>query len=106
MVLINQLAGFTMTYGYETKHGHIKTNKDYTFGGYSGHYTVNEMYIVKIPKSYKLEAAGPIFCAGITMYSPLLRYKVNSNLLDFSKLIECLILSLIDCRLIYSNNQN
>ena len=25
----------------------------------------------QIPKSYSLQAAGPIFCSGITMYTPL-----------------------------------
>ena len=25
----------------------------------------------QIPKSYSLKAAGPIFCSGITMYTPL-----------------------------------
>ena len=27
--------------------------------------------IFQIPKSYSLQAAGPIFCSGITMYTPL-----------------------------------
>jgi len=63
--------GMTMTYNYEIKHGHIKTNSHYTFGGYSSSYTVNQRYLIKIPKSYPLESAGPLFCAAITMYSPL-----------------------------------
>ena len=33
-------------------------------------------YIVKIPDGYPLEAAGPVFCAGITMYSPLQYWNV------------------------------
>ena len=34
--------GMTMTYDNETKHGHIKTNTGWTFGGYSGSQTVHE----------------------------------------------------------------
>ena len=26
---------------------------------------------LQIPESYRLECAGPVFCAGITMYTPL-----------------------------------
>ena len=31
----------------------------------------NNPIIFQIPKSYSLQAAGPIFCSGITMYTPL-----------------------------------
>lgn len=63
--------GMTGTYNGAIKHGHIKTDKSWTFGGYSGSMTVNKRFIVKIPTGFPLEAAGPVFCAGITMYSPL-----------------------------------
>ena len=71
--------GMTMTYDSETKHGHIKTNSGYTFGGYSTSQTVNEAFLVKIPDDYPLEAAGPLLCAAITMYSPLAHWKVNGG---------------------------
>jgi len=45
-----------------------------TLGGYSDKYVVHERFAVLIPKSYPLEAAGPIMCAGSTMYDPLRRY--------------------------------
>ena len=32
---------------------------------------VNEKFGVKIPEGYPLEAAGPVMCAGVTMYDPL-----------------------------------
>jgi len=32
---------------------------------------VTEDFVVKVPDNYPLEAAGPIMCAGITMYDPL-----------------------------------
>ena len=34
-------------------------------------------FIVTIPEGFPLEAAGPVFCAGITMYSPLVYWKVG-----------------------------
>ena len=34
-------------------------------------------FIVTIPDGFPLEAAGPVFCAGITMYSPLVHWKVS-----------------------------
>ena len=34
--------GLTGTYNGQTKHGHIKTNTGWTFGGYSGSQTVHE----------------------------------------------------------------
>jgi len=66
--------GFTPTYNGDIKHGYIKTNSGYTFGGYSRKTTVNQRFIIKIPDMYPLECSGPIFCAGITMYSPLKYY--------------------------------
>lgn len=63
--------GMTMTYSSDIQHGHLATDTGFTYGGYSGSLAVHERYIVKIPKDYPLEAAGPVFCAGITLYSPL-----------------------------------
>ena len=59
--------GFSMTYGYPTKHGNVSTDKGYTMGGYSRRITVHQRFVLTIPNGYPLEAAGPIFCAGITM---------------------------------------
>merc|ERR1719154_164536 len=69
----------TMTYANDIKHGHISTDTGYTFGGYSAQQTVNQRYLVKIPESYPLEKAGPIFCAAITMYLPLSHWKVKEG---------------------------
>jgi len=66
--------GMTMTYDENIKHGHIKTGSGWTFGGYSCSQTVHQRFIVKIPEGFPLEAAGPVFCAGITMYSPLINW--------------------------------
>ena len=34
---------------------------------------------MKIPKGYPLESAGPVFCAGITMFSPLTKYGADKG---------------------------
>lgn len=44
---------------------------DPTQGGYSNKITVDENYVLKIPKNIPLDAAAPLLCAGITLYSPL-----------------------------------
>lgn len=71
--------GMTMTYNDETKFGHLATDSGWTYGGYSGSHTVNERFVVKIPDGFPLEAAGPVFCAGATMYSPLVYWKANQG---------------------------
>jgi alcohol dehydrogenase (NADP+) len=42
-----------------------------TYGGYSGAIVVDENYVLRIPDSIPLDAAAPLLCAGITLYSPL-----------------------------------
>ncbi|KAL2342038.1 hypothetical protein Fmac_009978 [Flemingia macrophylla] len=37
----------------------------------------NERYCFLIPKSYPLASAAPLLCAGITVYSPMMRHKMN-----------------------------
>merc|ERR1719295_527680 len=69
----------TGTYNGDIKHGHIATDSGWTYGGYSASQTVHQNFIVKIPDGFPLEAAGPVFCAGITMYSPLCYWKANQG---------------------------
>mmetsp|Transcript_12607 Transcript_12607/g.18859 ORF Transcript_12607/g.18859 Transcript_12607/m.18859 type:complete len:418 (-) Transcript_12607:132-1385(-) len=45
-----------------------------TLGGYSTAITVKDNFVVHVPDSTPLEKAGPLLCAGITVYSPLVRY--------------------------------
>ncbi len=93
--------GHTMTYDTKITHGHLKTNSGYTFGGYSQKMTIMEDFIIKvyvlklhcnmvqfrdhftpclqIPTGYPLEAAGPILCAGVTMFSPLKHWKADKG---------------------------
>jgi alcohol dehydrogenase (NADP+) len=41
-----------------------------TFGGYSEKIVVDENYVLRIPDNLALNAAAPLLCAGITLYSP------------------------------------
>lgn len=60
------------TYNDKKRYTHIGGNPDtMTMGGYSGSHCLHEHFILKIPDEIPLQAAGPILCAGITMYDPL-----------------------------------
>lgn len=45
-----------------------------TIGGYTSVMVVHERFAIRIPKSYPLELAGPVMCAGTTVYDPLKKY--------------------------------
>ncbi|MEG9432689.1 NAD(P)-dependent alcohol dehydrogenase [Terriglobus sp. ADX1] len=57
--------GITLTYNGLDKQGQP------TYGGYSDHIVVDENYVLSIPENLPLDAASPLLCAGITLYSPL-----------------------------------
>lgn len=68
------LEGMTGTYnGYERNSSNI------AFGGYSNYFVVNERYAVTIPSNLPLEGVAPLLCAGITLYSPIRHWEVDSN---------------------------
>jgi cinnamyl-alcohol dehydrogenase len=48
-----------------------------TQGGYSNYIVVHERYCYRIPDGYPLASAAPLLCAGITVYSPMIRHKMN-----------------------------
>ncbi|KAG2396208.1 cinnamyl alcohol dehydrogenase [Vigna angularis] len=48
-----------------------------TKGGYSSYIVVHERYCFTIPKGYPLASAAPLLCAGVTVYSPMVRHKMN-----------------------------
>lgn len=50
-----------------------------TLGGYTNIMVVHYKFAILIPKSYPLEMAGPVMCAGVTMYSPLSTYGIKSG---------------------------
>uniref|UniRef100_A0A0D6R6M3 Enoyl reductase (ER) domain-containing protein n=1 Tax=Araucaria cunninghamii TaxID=56994 RepID=A0A0D6R6M3_ARACU len=42
-----------------------------TFGGYSSLIVCNEKFVLKVPENLPFDAAAPLLCAGITVYSPM-----------------------------------
>ncbi|KAK6947095.1 Alcohol dehydrogenase, N-terminal, partial [Dillenia turbinata] len=48
-----------------------------TKGGYSSFIVVHQRYCFRIPDSYPLAKAAPLLCAGITVYTPMKRHKMN-----------------------------
>ncbi|MEU1309301.1 NAD(P)-dependent alcohol dehydrogenase [Streptomyces cinnamoneus] len=50
---------------------------EFTQGGYSTHLVVDENYALRIPESIPLDAAAPLLCAGITLYSPLTHWQAG-----------------------------
>lgn len=58
--------GMTGTYNSHERGTTIPTQ-----GGYSDKIVVDEKFVLKIPQNINLDAAAPLLCAGITLYSPL-----------------------------------
>ncbi len=63
--------GNTQTYASKDRDGSV------TQGGYSTFVVVDEDFLVSVPASIDLAEAGPMMCAGITVYSPLRRWNVG-----------------------------
>ncbi|MER5182517.1 NAD(P)-dependent alcohol dehydrogenase [Streptomyces sp. NPDC002896] len=57
--------GGTLTFGSVDKDGRL------TQGGYSTHITVDQDFVLKLPRNVDLAQVAPLLCAGITTYSPL-----------------------------------
>ena len=72
----------TFTYQDPDKYGRANVAtapNQLTMGGYSNIFVVHHHFGIIIPKTYPLEAAGPIFCAGVTVYEPLKKHKVGKG---------------------------
>ena len=66
------LNGVSFTYNsYE------QDKKTIAQGGYSDKIVVDENYVLRIPANLPLDAAAPLLCAGITLYSPLMHWKAG-----------------------------
>ncbi|MFE4498821.1 NAD(P)-dependent alcohol dehydrogenase [Rhodococcus sp. NPDC056743] len=63
--------GVTGTYNATGRDG------ERTQGGYSTHIVVTEHFVLSIPDGIELDAAAPLLCAGITLYSPLRHWKTG-----------------------------
>ncbi|KAM6557878.1 hypothetical protein CsatB_004897 [Cannabis sativa] len=58
---------------------HVDADGTITKGGYSSFIVVHQRYCFKIPDSYPLASAAPLLCAGITVYAPMVRHKMNQQ---------------------------
>jgi alcohol dehydrogenase (NADP+) len=65
--------GMTETYN------DVGKDRQPTYGGYSGAIVVDENYVLQIPDALALEAAAPLLCAGITLYSPLRHWNAGPD---------------------------
>ncbi|MCV7197329.1 NAD(P)-dependent alcohol dehydrogenase [Mycobacterium angelicum] len=50
-----------------------------TQGGYSQAIVVDENYVLRIPAALPLDAAAPLLCAGITLFSPLRHWNAGQD---------------------------
>lgn len=48
-----------------------------TYGGYSDFIIVDQHFVFRYPENFPLDAGAPLFCAGITVYSPLKYYALD-----------------------------
>ncbi|WP_248324264.1 MULTISPECIES: NAD(P)-dependent alcohol dehydrogenase [unclassified Caballeronia] len=64
--------GPTLTYNGRDRH----TGED-TYGGYSEHIVVREKFVLRVPEALDLRFAGPLLCAGITVWTPLRKHGVG-----------------------------
>ena len=48
-------------------------------GGYASHMRAHEYFTFKIPDNIPTEMAAPMLCAGITVYSPLVRAQTGAG---------------------------
>jgi uncharacterized zinc-type alcohol dehydrogenase-like protein len=64
-------AARVLTYGAVGRDGRV------TQGGYAEKVVVDERFVLRIPDAIPLANAAPLFCAGITMYSPLRHWKAG-----------------------------
>ena len=66
----------TYTYNSVDKHGTAPV----TYGGYSDHIVVDERFCLRISPTLDLASAAPLLCAGVTLWSPLRRWKAGPGM--------------------------
>ncbi|CAM0150930.1 unnamed protein product [Urochloa decumbens] len=49
-----------------------------TQGGFSDAIIVSQDYVVRVPETLPLAGAAPLLCAGVTVFSPMVQYGLNS----------------------------
>ncbi|XP_057869466.2 mannitol dehydrogenase [Cryptomeria japonica] len=50
-----------------------------TYGGYSSLMVCDQKFIIKVPESLPFDAAAPLLCAGITVYSPMKYFRMTEK---------------------------
>ncbi|MEZ4788993.1 MAG: NAD(P)-dependent alcohol dehydrogenase [Flavobacteriales bacterium] len=70
-----ETTGFVGTYGARQ----ASSPTGITQGGYSTSIVVTEHFAIKIPDNIELQHAAPLLCAGITTYSPLMKYGMKAG---------------------------
>jgi len=70
----NCLNGATFTYDAPDK-----VSGGRTYGGYSEHIVVTEGFVIRIPPQVDLAAYAPLLCAGVTNFSPIRYWKLESG---------------------------
>jgi alcohol dehydrogenase (NADP+)/uncharacterized zinc-type alcohol dehydrogenase-like protein len=70
-----ETTGMVGTYGAPEK----SSPTGITQGGYANNIVVTEHFAIKIPSNMDLQFAAPLLCAGITMYSPMMKIKVKKG---------------------------
>ena len=65
--------------GMTTTYNSIGRDGQPTYGGYSQAIVVDENYVLHIPDALPLDAAAPLLCAGITLYSPLRHWNADAG---------------------------
>ena len=63
------------TYGYPEKSSPTRISQ----GGYSTNIVVKEHFAVHIPEHISFQEAAPLLCAGITTYSPLMKFDLKKG---------------------------
>ncbi len=69
--------GVVFTYGASTSEQ--RDPGGFTQGGYANRIVVKENFVVKVPDGLAMEAAAPMMCAAVTMYSPLRHWRVGKG---------------------------
>ncbi|MGB3501403.1 MAG: NAD(P)-dependent alcohol dehydrogenase [Mesorhizobium sp.] len=65
-------SGMTATYN-----GKDRITGENTFGGYTKAVVVREEFVLRVPAGLDIAKAGPLLCAGITVWSPLREWNVG-----------------------------
>ena len=71
--------GTVFTYNSKFMHAHCAEHGARTYGGFSESIVVDQHYVVNIPEGMDLASAAPLLCAGISTYSPLMRFGLIAN---------------------------